>query len=225
MTTKGTLVDVIRNPRNGPNLSVMCMSAKLEVDVLAFSLLQMVRLVVKQDAELLAVSPLHQHSQRVAVLIGAVVASNDAKVAHDDTGILQQLNACVLVELTGARLATIVFVVADAGIDGSLQSTELLVHPFVYQGSHTAVNDVSGYEYQVWLLVVDDVHPAVQLVATIMIADVQVAHHHQLYGFVHLLCRQLQFLAIFVPVMQIAIHEQHQHKDHYSPYRPPVIIK
>ena len=86
MTTKGTLVDVIRNPRNGPDLSVMCMSAKLEVDVLAFSLLQMVRLVVKQDAELLAVSPLHQHSQRVAVLIGAVVASDDAKVAHDDTG-------------------------------------------------------------------------------------------------------------------------------------------
>jgi hypothetical protein len=59
MTTEGTFVDMFRNPRNGPYLPVMGVTAELEVDMLLLSLFQMVRLMDKQDAVLRAVGLLH----------------------------------------------------------------------------------------------------------------------------------------------------------------------
>ena len=51
VAAEGALVDVFRNPRNGPNLSVVGVTAELEVDALLLGLLQVVGLVVEEDGE------------------------------------------------------------------------------------------------------------------------------------------------------------------------------
>jgi hypothetical protein len=45
--SESTFVDAFRNPGDGPYLSVMGVSAELEVDVLLFSLFQMEGLMVQ----------------------------------------------------------------------------------------------------------------------------------------------------------------------------------
>ena len=47
MAAKGTLVNAFRNPRDGPHLSVMGMSAELEVNMVLLGLFQMIGLVVQ----------------------------------------------------------------------------------------------------------------------------------------------------------------------------------
>jgi hypothetical protein len=47
------LIDSIRNPRNGPYLSAMGMTAKLEVNTRLLCLFQMVGLMVEQDSKAL----------------------------------------------------------------------------------------------------------------------------------------------------------------------------
>ena len=138
--------------------------------------------------------------------IAAIVAADDAEIADGLAGILQQMDAGILIKLSRSGLAAIVFVIADAGIDGCLQSSELLVHLLFKHRSHAAIDDVAGNEYQVWLFSVNHVHPTMQLAATVMIADMQIAHRHNLHWLANLLlCGQLQFLAILVLIMQVAI--------------------
>lgn len=60
--TEGTLVDMFRDPRDGPDLSVMGVATELEVYLLALCLIQMVRLVVEQDTVFRAVCLFHQHA-------------------------------------------------------------------------------------------------------------------------------------------------------------------
>ena len=138
--------------------------------------------------------------------IAAVVAADDAEIADGLAGILQQMDAGILIKLSRSRLAAIVFVVADTGVDRRLQPQELLVHLLFNHRSHAAVDDVAGNENQVWLLGVDHVHPTVQFAATVVIADVQVAHRHNLHRFADLLlCGQLYLLAMFVQIVQMAV--------------------
>ena len=80
------------------------------------------------------------------------------------------MDTCILVELAGFRLSAEVFVIAQAGIDGSLQALELLMHTLFPQWAHATIDDVTGNKYRVRLLVVDDVHPAVQLVALVVVS-------------------------------------------------------
>ena len=55
------------------------------------------------------------------------------------------MDAGILIELSRSGLAAIVFVIADAGIDGRFQPPELLVHPLFYQRSHAAVEGGSSF--------------------------------------------------------------------------------
>ena len=88
MLAEGTFVDTVRNPGDGPYLPVVGMTAELEVHLLALRLFQVVGLVVQQNAVFPSVGFLHQHPQRVAVAVGAVVAADDADVADGGTGVL-----------------------------------------------------------------------------------------------------------------------------------------
>ena len=138
--------------------------------------------------------------------IGAVIASDDAEVANGDTGILQQMDIGLLIELSGSGLSAIVFMVADACIDRCLQQFELLMHLLFNHRSHAAINDIASNENQVWLFGIDHFHPTVQFVATVVIADMQVAHRYDLHGLAQLfLCGKLYLLAMLVLIMQIAI--------------------
>ena len=156
--------------------------------------------------------------------VAAVVTSDDAEVAHDGSRVLQQVDARILIELLGSRFAAEIFVVAQTGVDGCLQPSELLVHLLILERAHAHVDDVAGYEYHVWVLLVDHVHPSVQLVATVVVAYVQVAHHDQLDGFRHLLRLERQLLTVFVLVVHVAIYEQGNHEDQNTQNHPSVII-
>lgn len=59
-------VDGFCNPADGPDLSVMRVSAELEVDIGVFGLLQVIGLVVKQYAEFLRVNVFGQFSDALS---------------------------------------------------------------------------------------------------------------------------------------------------------------
>lgn len=121
MTTESTLIDMICNPRNRPYLSVVGVSAKLKINMLLFGLLQVVGLVVKQDAILLAIDLLHQGLQRRAIPMGVVVAPDDAEVTDVGVGILQEMDARLLKKLLGFVFTAETLVIADTGIDWCFQ--------------------------------------------------------------------------------------------------------
>ena len=104
------------------------------------------------------------------MLVGTVVAANDTQFTDGNRRVAQQVDARILVELLGLRLAAVVFVIAQTGVDGSFQPAKLLMHPLVAQGTHGAVDDVAGNEHQVRCLGVHHVHPPVQLVALVVVA-------------------------------------------------------
>ena len=60
--SEGAFVDMFRNPGDGPDLSMMGVTTELEVNLLTLGLIQMIRLVVEQDAVFRAVGLLHQHT-------------------------------------------------------------------------------------------------------------------------------------------------------------------
>lgn len=65
------------------------MTAQLEVYAGTFSLFEMVRLMVEQDAVFTGICSLQQFVQIRAMRVGAVITSNDAQVFEHYTGILQ----------------------------------------------------------------------------------------------------------------------------------------
>ena len=134
------------------------------------------------------------------------------------------MNARLLVELQGTGLATVVFVVSQTGIDGCFQSLELFVDALFLQWTYRTVDDVACNEYHVRFLVVNQVYPAMYLVALVVVADVQVAQQNGLDGLGHLVGCDGQLLAHFVLVVQVTIDEQAEHEDADAANRPPVII-
>ena len=146
---------MFRNPRDGPDLSVMGVTTELEVYLLVLCLVQVVRLVVEQDTVFRAVSLFHQHTQRIPAEVTAVIASNEAEVANGDTGVLQQADAGILVELPSPGLSAVIFMVTDACIDGCLQPPELLVHSLFEQRAHATVDDIAGNEDYVRMFSID----------------------------------------------------------------------
>ena len=67
----------------------MGVTAQLKVYAGTFSLFEMARLMVKQDAVFTGVGPLQQFVQIRAMRVGTVITSNDAQVFEHYTGILQ----------------------------------------------------------------------------------------------------------------------------------------
>ena len=140
--------------------------------------------------------------------VGAVVATDDAQRSLRGTAVLQQSDACLLIETAGLRLTGIVLVIAQTGIDGSLQPTELGGHILVHQRSHADVDDVAGYQDQVGMFGIDHIHPPSQRRASVVIAQVQVAGHHDRIVLVERLRRRhLQRHSHLVVVMDIATEE------------------
>ena len=205
---------MVCDPRNGPHLSAMGMSAQLEVDAGILSLLQMVGLVVHDDGVFRVVGLAEDLGGSLAVEVHAVVAPNDAQVASHLASVAQQTDASILVELLCLRLSAEEFVVAQTGIDGCLDAMELVSHPLLDEWSHTHVDDIASDEHIVGLFAVDDVNPAAQLGPGIVIAYVQVAEHHQSQGpFEGLLCGQRQLYALLVSILDVAQHEDDKQAD------------
>ena len=87
--------------------------------------------------------------------VGTVIAPYQTDVAHHLTGVAQQMDARLTIELLGLWLASIVFVVAQTGIDRRLDAAELLRHILLDERSHADVDDVTGYQHHIGLLLVD----------------------------------------------------------------------
>ena len=144
--------------------------------------------------------------------IRPVVTPYDTEAVDDGKGVAQQVDACVVVELAGTRFSRVVFVVAQAGIDGCLDATELFGHVLFYQRPHAHINDVTGYEHVVGVLGIDHIDPASQLATWIMIAQVQVTHHDQRQGSCQWFVRRQGHLHTYlIIIMDIAIEEECEH--------------
>ena len=62
------------------------------------------------------------------------------------------------------------------------------------------------------MLAVDHIYPAVQFLAGVMVAQMQVAHHHQRQGFSQrFVCRQRHLHAYLIIIMYVAIQEECEH--------------
>ena len=122
----------------------MGVTAELEVNTMTLSLFQMVGLVVEQNGELLPVCLLHEDTQGVTVYVHAVVTSDNAEVVYHCDTVLQQMDAGIVIELTCGWLATIIFVITDAGIYGGFDAQKLFVHPLFLQGAHAYIDNVTG---------------------------------------------------------------------------------
>ena len=100
------------------------------------------------------------------------------------------------------------------------------MHPLVNERTHTAVDDIPANENQVRLFGIHQIYPARQFFTTVVIAYVQVTYQHQFHGLHHRFAGgQMQFLAILMLIMEVAVNEQSHHEERDTARCPPVIVK
>lgn len=102
--------------------------------------------------------------------VRAVVASHNAQAHYLGHAVVQQRDAGIVVELLGTAVATIVRMVAQAGIDRGLEAMKLLGHTFIDKWADADVNNVTANKDQVGMLGIDKVYPPGQFMAAIVIA-------------------------------------------------------
>ncbi len=222
-----TLVEGISDPRDGPYLSAVGMAAELEVDAGLLGVFEIVGLVVEQDGVLPPVDFCRESGHTAAALVGAVVASDDDEGAIDyGRFVAEQVDAGIPVELACEGFPGVVFVVAQAGIDGGLEAAELGCHVLVDEGTDADVDDVAGDEDEVGVLGVDEVDPPAEFGARIVVAEVQVAGHDNGVGMGQGLGGvESERHAHFVAVVQVAVEEDAGDEGDQDACRPPVVVQ
>ena len=202
----------------------MGVATELEADVGLFCVVEVVRLVVEEDGEGEGVFLLcghllldgecvwnvgYQFFHALAMEVGAVVASdNDEGIVEGGDGVDEQMDACVAIELLGLGTAAVVFVVAETSIDGGVEAMKFGCHIFFDEGSDASVDDVASNEDEVGVFGIDKVNPSSEFFAWVVIAEVEVAEHHDLIGSGKgLVGGQLEGHTHFVVVVEVAIEE------------------
>ena len=85
---------------------------------------------------------------------------------------------------------------------------KLLRHALLNDRTQRTIDDVAGNEYQVRMFCVNQVNPAGQLLAWVVVAYMQVAQHHYSVVLGQMLLRsQFQWYAYLIIIMDIAIEE------------------
>ena len=197
------LVESICDPRDRPNLTTMGVTAELEVDGGLLGFLQLIGLVVEKQAETVRVGC--EITQGCAPTCHTVVAPDDVYALEVGYRVLQQSDASFLEEAGGLSQVAEVFVVAQNGVDGSLDAMELLCVVPLKNGAQAAVDDVAADEEQIGLLGIDEVHPSRQLCLAVVVADVQVAGEDNSQRLLQGLGGgESQLLAIFVVIVDAA---------------------
>ena len=191
------------------------MATELEVYMGLFGEFEVVRLVVKEDCEVRLVDGGSQFLHTFAMKVGTVIASDDDEgVVNQGAGVAEQMDACITIELLCFGAATVVFVIAQTGIDWSLEAVELCCHIFLDEGMDAEVDDVASDEDEVRPFGVDKVNPSGEFAAWVVIAEMEVAQHDdfvvlwQWFG-----CAELKRHTHFVFVVQVAIKEDTEKKD------------
>ena len=197
----------------------MGVSAELEVDGGVLSLLKMIGLMVKQNREALQTGS--KVADRSSATCRPVVATDYVHTFVVSHRIFQQRDASLAEEALRQLHIADVLMVAENRINGCLQVTELLgVVPF-YNGTQTAVNDVTADEHQVGVLSIDELHPSCQLSLSVVITDMQVAGQDDgqrlLQGFRGV---QRQFLAILMVIVKTTQHHDQRNdgQNRQEPY-------
>ena len=107
--------------------------------------------------------------------------------------------------------------IAEYGIDRSLDTTECFSIVAFQDRAHAHVNDVATNEHQVRLLGIDDVGPSLQLSLTVMVAYVQVAGKDNGQWLLQwLLGRDGQLLTLFVVILHTTQRHHHGHNAYNS---------
>lgn len=159
--------------------------------------------MVEEKAETAGVG--HEVAQGCAPTCHAVVAPDDVYALEMGYGILQQLYASFLEEAGGLSQVAEVFVVAQNGVDGSLDAMELLCIVAFEDGAQASVDDVAANEHQVGLFCIDEVHPSRQLCLAVVVSDVEVAGEDNGQRLLQRLGgREGQFLAILMMIVDAA---------------------
>ena len=105
-----------------------------------------------------------------------------------------------------------ILVVSQASDGRGIEALQLIGSPLGKQRTHIAVNHIPGNEDEIGLLGIDHVHPAAHLGARIVETGMKVAQHHNFqWPSKVLVGRNLDFLALFVMVVDIAADEGYQH--------------
>ena len=138
----------------------------------------------------------------------------------------QQMYTCLSIESLGLWFTAQIFMVAQTGIDGSFQSSELCRHILVGQRTDAAIDDVTGNKDKFWLFCIYFVHPFPELICTVMIAQMQVAQHHQPVLAAQMSGRlQYQRYTHFVQIIQISVDKQSGHDSHDGHRSCPAVVK
>ncbi|OPZ41762.1 MAG: hypothetical protein BWY95_02526 [Bacteroidetes bacterium ADurb.BinA104] len=123
------------------------MAAELEINARILSLLQMVGLVVQQDAESLNI--IGNGAERLAGRIGAVIAADNRYAGEFSFLIAQQTYARFFKELFGLVSVAVVFMISENRPDGSFKPVEIFGITALNERPHTSVHKVTGGKYKV----------------------------------------------------------------------------
>ena len=172
MISPGFLVQGIRQPTQRPHLSSMRMPAELKVDSGRFSLLQMIRLMIQQDAETL--QRVSQFRKRLPSGIAPVISTNDGNSLDIDDRIPQNDYACILQKMFRIPHSPDIFVVARHRKGGSGQAMKLLGEIPFNKGTNLYIHDIAAKQHKVRGFRINKVNPASQFGFPIAIADMKV---------------------------------------------------
>ena len=70
--------------------------------------------------------------------------------------------------------------ITQTGVYGRLQSTELLGHSLFHERTDTAIDNITCYQDEIRFLLIDHVNPSGQFFPGVVIAQMQIARHHDL---------------------------------------------
>ena len=92
------------------------------------------------------------------------------------------MDARLAIKSFAVFLARIVIMVAQAGINGRIETSEFGRHPRFEQRLNAEINNITRNEYRIGMLGIDEIHPFRQVVARVVIAQVHIAQQHKFAG-------------------------------------------
>ena len=113
----------------------------------------------------------------------AVVPAHQRNAFSDSYGrVAQQMDARLAIKSFTVFLARIVIMVAQAGINGRIETSKFGRHARFEQRLNAEIDNITRNEHRIGMLGIDEIHPFCQVVARVVIAQVHIAQQHKFDG-------------------------------------------